>query len=232
MAAFLNPKKDEKGNITVIPVIPGRPPAGFNLLKDGTKPIGPDFAGAAEFPKYKPEAMEKVKELDKSQVLNDPVLTCMNPGLPRIGHPHMIMQTPGRIAFLYADLNGSFWRLIPTDGRPHSETADASLMGDSVGRWEGDTLVIETVNFSDVSWLIDNGAFHTSDMKVVERLTASPQGLLYEVTVHDPEVLAEPWTRKPRLLLPQAADPAHQPPCVEQSIQHMTTTDQYHANPR
>jgi hypothetical protein len=144
----------------------------------------------------------------------------------------MITQTPGLVTFLYADLNGSFWRLIPTDGRPHSDDADPSLMGDSVGRWDGDTLVIETVNFSDISWLIDNGAIHTSDMKVVERLTPTPQGLRYEVTVHDPEVLAEPWVKKVRMMTPQPNYPAHQPPCVEQSIESMTNTEQHHTNPR
>jgi hypothetical protein len=231
--AFLKPVKDDKGNVCIVAcnLKDGDPAAAFELKKDGTRAAVPQM-GSKDFPKYKPEYLAKVAQLEKDQVLNDPVLKCMNPGVPRIGHPHKIIQTPDQVTLLYGDWNGSFWRLIPTNGQGHRPDLDPSLMGDSVGRWEGDTLVIETVNFSDISWLTDDGAFHTSEMKVVERLTPTPQGLRYEMTVHDPEVLAEPWVRRPRMLTRQVEEPAHQVPCIEQSIQHIADFRFHHDNPR
>src|SRR6516164_9431967 len=91
-------------------------------------------------PEYKPEFAAKVKSLYDNQVKEDPTLHCMPPGVPRVGPPHQIVQTPKQAIFLYADNTGNQWRVIPLDGRPHStdpETA-ATLNGDSVGRWEGD----------------------------------------------------------------------------------------------
>src|SRR5580765_1878622 len=107
-------------------------------------------------PAYKPEFLAKVKDLDERQVKEDPALKCRPPGLPRIGPPDKIVQTPGQVVFLYDDLSGAFFRIIPTDGRPHRRDVDPSYLGDSVGRWEGDTLVIEAVNFNDDSWRIDH----------------------------------------------------------------------------
>ena len=70
-----------------------------------------------ERPTYRPEFMEKVRDLEARQVEEDPVLRCRNPGLPRIGPPDKIVQIPGQIVFLYDDVNGNYFRIIPTDGR-------------------------------------------------------------------------------------------------------------------
>lgn len=151
-------------------------------------------------PKYKPELLAKVKELDENQVREDPALACAPPGLPRIGPPQRIVQSARDIAILYEDLNGNFFRLIPTDGRSHRKDIEASAHGDSVARWEGDTLVIEATNFNEETWLGDNGLFHSDQLKVTERLRRVGDTITWEATVEDPVVLMEPWKVTPRTL--------------------------------
>jgi hypothetical protein len=176
---------------------------------------------APERPKYKPEFQAKVKELDDKQVEMDPALRCGNPGLPRIGAPDAIVHTPGQIVFLYNDLHGAAFRMIPTDGRPHYKEAEESYLGTSVGKWEGDTLVIEAVKFVEDTWLIDDGAFHTRDLKVVERVRFNNGKIEYQVTAHDPAVLAEPWQMRARNLK-RSDKPMHEPiPCIERDLDHV-----------
>src|SRR5438105_4653104 len=86
-------------------------------------------------PAYKPEFIAKVKDLDARQVKEDPALKCRPPGVPRIGPPDKIVQIAGQVVFLYDDLSGAFFRIIPTDGRAHRKDVDPSYLGDSVGRW-------------------------------------------------------------------------------------------------
>src|SRR5262245_26674495 len=178
-----------------------------DLLPPGGAPPGRGGARGAgappqrNFPKYKPEYLAKVKELDDNQVKLDTALRCQPPGVPRIGPPDKIVQTSREVVFLYDDLNGPFFRIIPTDGRPHrAPTAWRGYLGDSVGKWENDTFVVETVNFNDETWLIDNGAFHTLDLRVVERLHRTGDRMEYRATAYDPAVLAEPWEGRIRML--------------------------------
>jgi hypothetical protein len=172
-------------------------------------------------PKYKPEFIAKVKELDEKQVEFDPALRCGNPGLPRIGFPDGIVQHANYITFLYNDLNGAFFRMIPTDGRGHNPNAEESYLGDSVGKWEGDTLVIEATNFNDETWLIDDGTFHTKELTVTERLRRIGDTIEYQATVEDPAVLAEPWKLRPRTMV-LSDQPMHEPlPCIEQDLDHV-----------
>ena len=98
--------------------------------------------------RYKPQFLAKVKELQDDQINVDPAFQCGPPGVPRLGPPQRIVQTPREIVMLYDDLNGNFFRLVPTDGRKHRTGIEPSANGDSVGRWEGDTLVIEVRNIS------------------------------------------------------------------------------------
>ena len=151
-------------------------------------------------PTYTPEALATVNELNEDLALTDPAFSCGPPGVPRIGPPQRIVQTPREMVILYDDLNGNFFRLIPTDGRPHRTGIESSAHGDGVGHWEGDTLVIETVNFNEDTWLGDNGLFHTTDLRVTERLTREGDSLKWEATVEDPAVLVGPWTVTPRTL--------------------------------
>lgn len=213
---FINPQLGEDGSIC----ISGCPSAG---------PRGPRVA--PDRPKYKPEWVAKVQELDQRQVEFDPVLRCRNPGLPRIGPPDKIVQRPGEVVFLYDDVSGSFWRIIPTDGRRHREDVDESYLGNAIGRWEGDALVIETIGFNDDTWLTDDGAFHTRDLRVVERLTRSGDTMQWEATAHDPEVLAEPWVLRPRKMTLMDAELQEPVPCVEQDLKHVVDGT-HHDNPR
>ncbi len=129
----------------------GAGPAGPNAGAAEAAGLDPAAAAGprAQFPKYKPELAAKVTELSKNQVNTDPALRCQNPGIPRVGTPDKIIQTADQVVFLYEDLNGAFWRIIPIDGRPHRADAEEGPFGDSVGRWDGDTLVIETVDLGE-----------------------------------------------------------------------------------
>jgi len=184
-----------------------------------------------ERPKYKAEFVAKVKELDDNQVEADPALRCGNPGLPRIGAPDAIVHTSGQIVFLYNDLHGAAFRIVPTDGRSHRTDAEETYLGDSVGKWEGDTLVIEAVKFVEDTWLIDDGAFHTPDLKVVERIRFNGDKIEYQVTAHDPAVLAEPWQMRARNLK-RSDKPLHEPlPCIERDLDHVVDRT-HHDNAR
>jgi len=141
---------------------------------------------ARNFPKYRPEFLAKVAELEKNQLQFDPVLHCRSPGLPRIGPPDKIVQLPGQIVFLYDDVSGNFFRIIPTNGHPHRTDVDPSTFGDSIGHWDGDTLVVEANQFNDDSWLTDNGAFHSTELTVTERLRRVGDTLQYQAVATDP----------------------------------------------
>jgi hypothetical protein len=191
----------------------------------------PTARPAPEFPKYKPELLARVKALSERQVYEDTSLRCMNPGLPRIGAPKKIVQSPGQVVFLYDDLTGFAWRIIPTDGRAHRKDVDYSYLGDSVGRWEGDTLVIEATMFNDDTWLIDNGAFHTSALRVVETLKRVGDTIQYQVTAYDPQALAEPWAKRPIVLKLTNEELIEPAPCQDRSIPHLVNLE-HHDNGR
>ena len=157
-------------------------------------------------PTYKPEYWDKVQELDMWTNKYDPVMTCQPLGVPREGPPRRIYQTDRDVTFLYygGDAGGGYgeYRVIPTDGRSHPKSAelDITYMGDTVGRWEGDTLVLDSVAFTDTTWLGRGGLFHSDQMHVVERFKREGDALLYDVTVEDPEVLAEPYVYPTRVV--------------------------------
>jgi hypothetical protein len=157
-------------------------------------------------PIYKPEHWDKVQQLDMWTNKNDPVMTCQPLGVPREGPPRRIYQTDHDITFLYSggDAGGGYgeFRVIPTDGRPHPKSAelDITYMGDTVGHWDGDTLVLDSVAFTDTTWLGRGGFFHSDQMHVVERFKREGDALLYDVTVEDPEVLAEPYVYPTRVV--------------------------------
>ena len=182
-------------------------------------------------PQYRPEFAARVADLNARQVQEDPVLRCFAPGVPRIGPPDKIVQRAGELAFLYEDVSGSFFRIVPSDGRPHPTNNEPSYLGDAVGHWEGDTLVVETRNFNDLTWLTDNGAFHTSDLRVVERLRRTADTLEWEATAYDPAVLTEPWQVAKRVARLTNIEIVESPPCIDRSLEHMVD-DSHHTNPR
>lgn len=195
-------------------------------------PSGNDAALLPGTPKYKPEFLAKVKELDENQIYQDPAFTCGPPGVPRIGPPQRIVQTPREVVLLYDDLNGNFFRLVPTDGRPHRQGIEASAHGDSVGRWEGDTLVIDVRNLSAETWLGDNGLFHTEDVRVTERLRREGNTLTWQAIVEDPAVLVEPWKVTPRTLTLRTGDEIEEAAFCQDRIQPFMQDLSHHRNTR
>jgi hypothetical protein len=159
----------------------------------------PSRFGQLNRPMYKPEHWDKVQELDKWTNKFDPVMTCQPLGVPRQGPPRRIYQSENDVTFIYqgGDAGGGYgeYRIIPTDGRKRDANAefDITYLGNSVGHWEGDTLVIDSISFTDTTWLGRGGLFHSDQMHVVERFTRQGDALIYDVTVEDPEVLTEPW---------------------------------------
>ena len=179
-------------------------------------------------PIYKPEFWDKVQELDINGNNTDPTFSCMPAGVPRMGAPQKILQTPTEAIFLYAARN--VYRIIPIDGRGHDPigSQDQTWMGDPVGRWDGETLVVETIGFNDVSWLDWPGYFHSTDMKVTERFTREGNSLRYQVTVEDPTVLMKPWVRNPQVIQLNTNPNAmliEDLPCDERDREHQVTKE-------
>jgi hypothetical protein len=114
--------------------------------------------------------------------------------------PLEIMQEPDRIAILFEAWNT--FKVVPTDGRAHPKNVDATWMGHSVGHWEGDTLVIDTIGFNDKTRLDTIGHPHSDQLHVTERLTRTDaMHLAYEVTVEDSKTYTKPFTNKRVLTL-------------------------------
>jgi len=146
-------------------------------------------------PLYKPEFWEKVRGLDYGKADSDPAYGCYKPvGVPRQNVPGRIVQKNGQIWLLNNVENGL--RILPLDGRKRDENdfQFSTYNGMGLAHWEGDTLVVESVGFNDVSWLGWEGYFHTDKMEVTERFTRVGDLLYYNFTVKDPDVLMEPWT--------------------------------------
>jgi hypothetical protein len=167
----------------------------------------PSRFGMLTRPLYKVEHWDKVIELDMWTNKYDPVMTCQPMGLPRQGPPRRIFQTDTDITFLYGqfpDAGGGFpeFRVIPIDGRQHGPDARfaAKYFGDTVGRWEGDTLVLDSIGFIDTTWIGRGGFFHSDKMHIVERLKREGDVILYDLTLEDPEVLVEPLVFPTRAL--------------------------------
>ncbi|HEX5108672.1 MAG TPA: hypothetical protein VFV95_09510 [Vicinamibacterales bacterium] len=171
----------------------------------------PSRFGMLTRPLYKVEFWDKVIELDMWTNKYDPVMTCQPMGLPRQGPPRRIFQTENDITFLYGqfpDAGGGFpeFRVIPIDGREHGPDAKYAnkYFGDTVGRWEGDTLVLDSIGFVDTTWIGRGGFFHSDKMHIVERLKREGDVILYDLTLEDPEVLVEPLVFPTRALRRQA----------------------------
>ena len=218
---FVRPVKRADGSICLIacgPAPGGAPPAPF-------PPVQTDF------PKYKPEFQAKVADFKKRQVELDTNLRCQAPGVPPIGPPHKIIQNAREVVFLYDDVNGAFFRIIPTDGRPHRKDAPVSYLGDSIGRIEGDTLIVETVGFNEETWLTDNGAFHTKDLKVTERFRRVGDTIEWRATVNDPAILVEPWSLKPQVMWITDIEIEEPARCEDRDVEHIIDGS-HHDNPR
>jgi hypothetical protein len=219
--AFLNPQALAGGSVCISDC--ARPA--------GAAPAARRAPAAPDRPQYKPEFLSKVADLTKRQQREDPVLRCRPPGVPRIGPPDKIMQTGREVVFLYEDVSGPFFRIVPLDPKVQRIDDSPSYLGDALGHWEGDTLVVETGNFNEETWLTDDGAFHSGALKVTERLKRTGSTIEWTATVTDPEVLVAPWQLRPRQMTLTDVEMSEPAPCFDQDLGHMVD-DTYHANPR
>src|SRR6202163_4626557 len=143
-------------------------------------------------PLYKPEFWEKVQQLDQNENTADPSFGCMPAGVPRMGPPDKIIQVSKEVIFLYVSPGARGWgdqyRVLPTDGRAPTPLADldGTWKGESIGHWEGDTLVVDTIGLNDTSWLDYPGYFHSENLHVIERLQRQGDTLTWQATVEDP----------------------------------------------
>ncbi len=144
---------------------------------------------------YQPWALEKKKQNYAGRATLDPDTKCLLSGVPRITympHPFQIVQQADKVNILY-EYNHTL-RHIYMNGNPHPEGPIDWWMGDSRGRWEGNTLVVDAVHFTDQTWFDRAGNFHSEQLHVVERYTPTgPNTMLYEATIEDPKVFTRPW---------------------------------------
>lgn len=144
---------------------------------------------------YQPWALKQKEQNYADRATEDTVAKCNLPGVPRVTYapyPFQIFQTPKHIGILYEYIHTS--RTIYTDGSPHPAGPIDWWMGDSRGRWDGDTLVVDVIHFNDQTWFDKAGNFHSDALHVVERYTfINKDHVNYEVTIEDPKVFTRPW---------------------------------------
>ena len=158
----------------------------------GALPAGLGIVEGNEIP-YQPWAAAKKKENFDNWVTRDPEVKCYMPGVPRATYlpfPFQIVQTADNVVMAYEYASAS--RVIKI-GKVDPAPVD-TWMGQSAGRWEGDTLVVDVTSFNDQTWFDRAGNFHSEALHVVERYTTvSPEVLDYQVTIEDPKVFTRPW---------------------------------------
>jgi hypothetical protein len=168
-------------------------------------PAGRGVVEGNEVP-YQPWACARKQQNFRQRATADPATRCEAPGVPRITYmpyPFQIFQTPEYVLIVYE--YGFHRRFIYINGSKHLEDVP-NRMGDSRGRWEGNTLVVDSRNFTDQTWFDHAGNFHSAALRVIERYTrTSPEHITYEVTIEDPDVFTRPW--KMRMLLYRHAEP-------------------------
>jgi hypothetical protein len=153
---------------------------------------------------FQPWAAELYKKRNDNFRRDNPLIRCLPAGVPRLNaytHPYKIVQTPELIVFLYEA--ATMFRQIFLDGRELPKDPQPSWMGYSVGRWDGDTLVIETVGFNDQTWLDGSGHPHSEDMRLTERITRRDFGHLdVAIVIDDPKTYTRPLSYvQPQVLL-------------------------------
>jgi hypothetical protein len=201
--------------------------------RDRTAPANPASTQVVREPApYQPWAAKKVLEFFNRRGIDDPTGFCLPPGLPRAAivglFPLQIVHTPQQMVILYEYMN--VFRVIPLNAK-HPDDVVPTYMGDSVGRWEGETLVVDVVGFNDKTWLTGTGTFHSEALHITERYTRIDKDQInYEVTVEDPEVLTKPWIIKSTIMLREGTrlqeyvcaennlDPAHYEKLLKEGV--------------
>ena len=175
------------------PARPGHP----DLGAIGAMPPGQGVVVGGALP-YQPAALEQRKKNLENRMTNDPEAKCFLPGVPRaiyMPYPFQIVQGNQKIMMVFGFAEAS--RTIHMDKATPEPAPIDSWMGRSHGRWEGDTLVVDSAGFNGEAWLDRSGNFASASLKVVERYTlAGPNVLTYEATLEDPTVFTKPWTIK------------------------------------
>jgi len=173
---------------------------GYNTSR-GAAPGG--GRGAAPPPTFTGLYNQAAKDASKNlSDKDDPTLRCtptafgtLNVSMFDVGAVAQIVATPQFVVLLTETYHG--FKIVPTDGRPHRDDVPPAYRGDSVGHWEGDTLVVDTTNFSDVPWMFAEGrvSFHSDALHIIERYRRVDANTLeITATVEDPKVLTAPWT--------------------------------------
>jgi hypothetical protein len=159
----------------------------------GGIPGGMGVVEGEEIP-YQPWAVAKQKENFRNALARDPEVKCFMPGVPRatyMPYPFQVLQSTNKITMAYEFANAT--RTIHMD-KVGPAPVD-SWMGHNVGRWEGETLVVDVTSLVADTWFDRAGNFHSDVLHVVERYTrVSPDRLDYEATIEDPKVFTRPWT--------------------------------------
>ena len=158
-------------------------------------PAGQGVVEGNEIP-YQPSAAAKKRENYANRRTADPETKCYQPGVPRITYmpfPFQIVQTPGYIAILYEYAHVT--RRLYLGGTPHPKgPIENWFMGDSRAHWEGDTLIVDVIHFTDQTWFDRAGNFHSTALHVVERYTPTDRDhIRYEATIEDPKVFTRLW---------------------------------------
>lgn len=143
---------------------------------------------------------EKIMQAEKKS--GDPADKCLPMGVARLSmYPQKFVQTPEKIVILDEGDIHSF-RIVYMNGRPHPAELTPTWYGDSIGRWDGDTLVVDSIGFNDRTWLDSVGHPHTEKLHVIERYRRpNANTLLRQVTVEDPGAYAKPFTLEGRYQL-------------------------------
>jgi len=174
------------------PVIPVPAKEVVALGAVGSVPAGPGVVEGGQIP-YTPEALKMRDENRADYLKRDPEVKCYMPGVPRANYmsfPFQILQSEKSILVVY-EYAGAVRNLLFKD--PGPPPAD-SWMGQSVARWDGDTLVVTVTGQNDQTWFDRAGNFHSADMVVEERWTpTSPSTIRYEATITDPQTFTHPW---------------------------------------
>lgn len=160
-----------------------------------------NLADADRVAPFQPWAKALYLQRQRSLLKDDPLGRCMPPGGPRQflmpnGFRFVEQRELGRILLLMGGGNRN-WRVIYTDGRPQGQPADVVLgfYGNSVGRWEKDTLVVDSIGYNERFWFSSGGLPHTEALHLIERFSRpNLETLRYEVTVDDPRTYTRPWT--------------------------------------
>jgi hypothetical protein len=144
---------------------------------------------------YRPEALAKKKENFENRLKLDPEIKCYRPGVPRamyMPYPFQIMQNSRHI-MMFFEFAGAV-RTVYMDKQDQIEAPVDSWMGWSNGRWDGETLVVDSKGFLDTTWFDRAGNYHSDALHVIERFTPrSADTMMYEATIEDPNVFTKPW---------------------------------------